>query len=565
MKKDKLVRYPGVVPFSTEQQSIFYGRKQDTQSLYDLVMRERTTLLYAKSGLGKSSLINAGLVPLLQKAPIRQDQRQIVPIFIRFGAYQAENSISPLKNTLESLPDLPNDSANWLDQLTPENLQNSLWYHLKKLTWANPKKHYLLIFDQFEELFSYPDLQVKAFKKEAAELIYKDAPNQVWKQVNNAPLNLLDDSQLDWLESRVPVKLLMAIREDQYSQLNHLNDTLPSIDQYRYNLKPLNENQARLAIEQPAQQVSEENHQDFVSTSFEYTPAALDKIIHFLSKEGSQVIETTQLQILCNRIEELGLDLVDVGDIPRFEDIFLDFYYNTLSEVVEEDRIVARRFIENELVQEGRRISVDEIICKRKLSESALETLVNKHMIRAERNSVGGRSYELAHDTLIAPVEKARKIREDQEAREKAEKDRLEEERRLKEEAELDRLEKEKTQKQLRHTRLLLGVAVLGLIVAIIAGIWAYQAQLAANKLAEEATRARDEAQNNLDDFLRAQAEKQIQDFKILEGRAQAILEVGGCPEEIFQEMQDISQVYPDSLRLRNSLDSLKTLNPNCP
>ena len=58
-------RYPGVKPFETEEQHMFFGRLADIQSLYELLGVEKTVLLYSKSGLGKSSLINAGLIPKL--------------------------------------------------------------------------------------------------------------------------------------------------------------------------------------------------------------------------------------------------------------------------------------------------------------------------------------------------------------------------------------------------------------------------------------------------------------------------------------------------------------------
>ena len=44
-------RYPGVKPFETEEQHIFFGRTNDIQNLYDLVGVEKTVLLYSKSGL----------------------------------------------------------------------------------------------------------------------------------------------------------------------------------------------------------------------------------------------------------------------------------------------------------------------------------------------------------------------------------------------------------------------------------------------------------------------------------------------------------------------------------
>lgn len=59
----KQYRYPGVTPFATGQRHIFFGRQQEIEALHRLIRREPLVALYSKSGLGKSSLLNAGIVP----------------------------------------------------------------------------------------------------------------------------------------------------------------------------------------------------------------------------------------------------------------------------------------------------------------------------------------------------------------------------------------------------------------------------------------------------------------------------------------------------------------------
>ncbi len=58
-------RYPGTHPFTLEDQAVFFGREDDVEELMQLVELEALTVLYGKSGLGKSSLIQAGLLPRL--------------------------------------------------------------------------------------------------------------------------------------------------------------------------------------------------------------------------------------------------------------------------------------------------------------------------------------------------------------------------------------------------------------------------------------------------------------------------------------------------------------------
>ncbi len=77
-------RYPGAQPFSTTQEDIFFGREHDIESLYRLIRLEPLVVLYAKSGLGKSSLLNAGVVPEVLK------DGKYLPVNIRFNAYNIQ-------------------------------------------------------------------------------------------------------------------------------------------------------------------------------------------------------------------------------------------------------------------------------------------------------------------------------------------------------------------------------------------------------------------------------------------------------------------------------------------
>jgi hypothetical protein len=504
MKNNKPNRYVGVAPFQANQKDIFFGRDTDSEKLYNLVSAQKQILLYAKSGMGKSSLINAGLLPKLNQNPHLQ------VIQIRFGAYQEERSPSPLEKVLSYLPPA---QPSFLDKII-EN-ENSLWYRLKAWQLAQPQIEFLLIFDQFEELFSYPEDQLFSFKKQMADLFYTNVPQNFRKvlQIKEKKTpDLLSENELVLLNQGISVRSLMSIREDRYSQMNLLADYLPDAMHNRYALDPLDREQARQAIIAPASMEG-----DFASEKFAYMPDALDKILGFLTKENTQNIETTQLQILCNRLENLHLPKITEQDIPNFEDIFLQFYEESVAKTDSQEQAKVRRFVENELVKKGQRISLDELLCLDSVSKKTLELLVNIHLLRAERNNTGGISYELSHDTLVNPILQAKKKREEEEAQLKAEQDRLEEERRLREQAEADRKEKEKVQKQLRTVRTLLAVAVVALLLAV-GGVWyaLVQKNQAEQKEREaiEAQKAADEARIMANDEA-AKAKKALNDLKV--------------------------------------------------
>jgi len=57
--------FPGLRPFAFEDRDFFFGRETQTYALYRLIVQSRFVAVVGSSGSGKSSLVRAGLLPLL--------------------------------------------------------------------------------------------------------------------------------------------------------------------------------------------------------------------------------------------------------------------------------------------------------------------------------------------------------------------------------------------------------------------------------------------------------------------------------------------------------------------
>ena len=68
--------WPGLVAFTEELQEFFHGRAEEADELLRRVERRNLTLLFGQSGLGKSSLLQAGLFPRLRA-------KEYLPVSIR--------------------------------------------------------------------------------------------------------------------------------------------------------------------------------------------------------------------------------------------------------------------------------------------------------------------------------------------------------------------------------------------------------------------------------------------------------------------------------------------------
>jgi len=469
-------RYPGVSPFTSKQQNIFYGRDKDIKKLQKLISLRNQVLVYAKSGIGKTSILNAGVLPLLEKK---------YSIFkIRFTAYDNKNSISPVENIINLLKTKfqPEDKTTFLDQIEQNSDYNkTLWHYFKQYNLLqNDNEDFILVFDQFEELFSYPEQEIQEFKNQMHDLINDNLPNSVKQFIAEHPE--IED-QTEVLYDDLNIKTVFAIRSDRLSLINKLTDKLPDIQKNFYELNSLDNEQAKLAIVNPANDKA-----DFETKAFEFEKTALDTIINALSDNGKQNIETTQLQIICERIENiaqekyknsLNNEIVQITnvDLPRFDDIFLDFYDKSINKVAKQlsEKNNVQKFVEDQLIRNHQRISLDEIICIDYVSKEILKELVNSHLLRAERNSTGGFSYELSHDTLIEPILISRKKRIEKEEEQKAEQERIEELRIAQETAEQERIERKKEQKRQRTIIAIVTVAAIVSIVFGAFGFWQMQ------------------------------------------------------------------------------------------
>lgn len=65
---ESLPPYRGLARFETGDSGLFFGREQLTADLVELLRRRRFAAVFGPSGSGKSSLLQAGLIPVLQHA-----------------------------------------------------------------------------------------------------------------------------------------------------------------------------------------------------------------------------------------------------------------------------------------------------------------------------------------------------------------------------------------------------------------------------------------------------------------------------------------------------------------
>lgn len=194
-------------PYTSAQKDRFFGRTSDLTLTKSRIFSARTTLLFAGSGVGKSSFLDALLVPALES------DWCIV-------THKRWTGIPPLQGVLESLSDKLKMVRLPAEQGLLQAVQNG--------TRASEKSpvRFLLILDQFEEVFQN----------------WRDTENLVEFATALSGLAYQAPSFLD-------IRLLFSMREEFLGELSLFDNLIPDLFGNVYRLKNFTRDQADLVIE----------------------------------------------------------------------------------------------------------------------------------------------------------------------------------------------------------------------------------------------------------------------------------------------------------------------------
>ncbi len=432
-----VVPYPGLASFQDrpEDRLLFFGREHESAALLNLVLSAPLTLLFSRSGLGKSSLINAGLLEELRT-------REFFPVVVRLTHDAARG---PLASVYECVARHADKTHVTIDGTRNEH---SLWEYFAgaKFVKSNATLRPTLILDQFEELFTViqrtPEWATR-FVSELADLVRQRVP----EDLRAAALGRLEamspkDEERKQLVSLLyegvapDVRVLISMREDFLSELQGLRPQIPDIFRNSLRLDPLTVEQARRAIELPGQQTAV-----LGDDTFTFGAGVLEAMLASLRMQkiaGKMVqgdtVEPVQLQILCQHLNRRrqahSAREITMGDFKAQGGVkrVLGSYYKTVLRkvpiirlgwsarrfrpslsnllVVHRARAAVRRLCERGLITgSGHRNSliVDEIRRQFGVSDRDLAHLINDRLLRVEPR-LNSYFYELSHDTLIAPL-----------------------------------------------------------------------------------------------------------------------------------------------------------------
>jgi tetratricopeptide (TPR) repeat protein len=397
-----------VRPFgrSVADRERFFARETEIEDLLQQVLSHNLMVVYGRSGIGKTSLLNAGLFP-------RLEEHDLLPIPIRLN--HADKQLLPLEVIRARIREHCEEEG--LDYEPGEG--DTLWEYLKTTqfwrgdTLLTP----VLVFDQFEEVLT---LQSGSFRSqlgvEIGHVLTPRLPESLRRRLQQG-------EKLPFGEQPPELRVIIGIREDFVGALHELAPEVPTILLNRFRLAGLSETQATRAIRSPAALVSDKV--DFLTRPFSYSEDAHREVLAAARDEDGS-FEPFLLQLFCSHIEakvhgwqqhheaEACVAPSLYGGESGLRELTSGFYLEAIRQLPGgTPRRRARRLCEEGLIAgAGRRRSVDrdELLREYDLRAEWLDTLENARLLRKEPR-LGTHYYELSHDRVARAIYRQRQWR----------------------------------------------------------------------------------------------------------------------------------------------------------
>jgi WD40 repeat protein len=458
--------WPGLATFTEDQGAYFHGRDDEIDDLTQLARLRALVVLFGQSGLGKSSLLQAGVFPRLRA-------NGFCPIYIRLD--HAESAPSPTDQIKTLLLSETAKVGTWTKPGTakPGETLWELFHHRDDRLIGSGGRAIIpvLVFDQFEELFTLGAAaggrrdRAVAFMSELAELVENRPSEQLVARLEGSAdeLEAFDFSRADY-------RVVITLREDFLPELEGLKTIMPAMMANRMRLARMTGTQALQAVVKPgAALVTDEVACKIV----EFVAGARGGSIERLAELN---VEPALLSVVCRELNERRRSLgqaqitADLVSGNRRE-ILTDFYERSVNDLPAgmrsfvEDRLLTKSGFRDNLALESALEFPD-------VTQPLIDTLVSRRLLRIE-DRAGIQRVELTHDVLAEVIRASRDTRQQRLALEAAEKQR--------------RLDLAAAARQTRRQRFLIGGLTLAVIALSIGAVFGLRAQRRAAALAGEA------------------------------------------------------------------------------
>lgn len=398
--------WPGLRSFTEADSAYFFGRERETQALLEIVARSSVAVLYGQSGLGKTSLLRAGLFPPLAAAGH-------LPVWVRLD--QAGTAAPLARQVLDAL--MQAFAQHDVEAPAPRD-DESLWsyFHRHDADFWGARNRLVLpviVLDQFEELFTLGRRDAAAiarteqFARELEAQFEQRPPAAVRERLERYP-----EDAAAYDPAREAVRFIISLREDYLPHLDAWRERMPSMLAHRFRLEQMNGVQALEVVKRAGSALVDD--------------AVARDIVAFVASSGAGTgtaaatalaqarVEPAILSVVC---DELNARRVKAG-LPNITPELLsgergriigDFYERAFDGIADP----VRDWVEDELLTDSghRDRAALEDARRAGIDADAIMRLIDRRVLHSdERNQVVW--VELTHDLLTEPALASRNARQ---------------------------------------------------------------------------------------------------------------------------------------------------------
>lgn len=577
----------GLQPYTEEDAYRFKGRTEESQELFRLIVRNDFTVCYAESGEGKTSLLNAGVFPLLR-------ENMYFPIAITFTSddYQVtpDNFSTIIDRCIKDSITEYNEKNKGVrveyklcsTDFQGLDCQAELQQELNKYSWWKLRNYKpqamgltftpVFVFDQFEEVFNMPGSIVwtKKFFDWLEDVSSDSCPDEIAKKIRAI---IGTNAAFPSIKEEKDFKAVFSLRKEFIGELDYWGMQkcfIPSLKDNRYCLKALTYEGAKKVMTQ--QERFDEEKVEQILTHFvgQYSREP-EKTI----KEQLPIIPALLLSVVCDSWEKdiSSFAKLSTDEISQSLNKILEkFYDDTIGVVIKELSLqnVSSSYPDSirkdidvamfDLVDvNGKRVRVKAVTtlgtismeADRRFSETLpivkYKEILNRHRI-VKITKIDGEDYvEIVHDSLCPIIAKRREIRLAAETKEREE-----------------RLLCEQAKKMRKRLTLfgLLAIVILGLMSLF---LWMQRENLTEREAKEEFKNQRDVVQKQKDEMavLNESLKKQIQINEIQQDSLNEQLRINSeQKEELFRSLTEQKKLFlslnEKNQELERSLNQIK-------
>ena len=396
---------------SYQENQIIYGRNEEIEDLSQRVLNDFDTIVYGKSGIGKTSIINAGVLPIVRK-------NGFVPIVLRLDHSNKKKYISQIKEAIGK-------DVEIIETASAKNVDKELlweFYHRHKFLIDRERVKLMLVFDQFEEMFTLQQTAIirNEFFKEFADVLNNAMPKDLaFNSEDSNTEDVQSDIQVEGFASMVNVfdnvnygivcpetqyvndnniHFIFILREDFLSEFEFYTTKIPSLKLHRFALRPLNEEQAAEIITKP--------RPGFISIDVAHLiiETITGRSDFSLGNEPEIEVDAAVLSLFLSRIyQKLGDndDVISAQIVKQFgSNIIKDFYLESIESLSDAEIYLLEDKL---LTSNNHRNNISYSDFCRYINKNKIDSLIHNKKLLRTFNYGNDIRIEFIHD-ILCPI-----------------------------------------------------------------------------------------------------------------------------------------------------------------